>query len=69
MVARSNVRSRPRSWQANRRPKLPKGNAKAEMLRIRATADELRAFDKAAKASNLKRSEWIRSTLNAALEA
>jgi uncharacterized protein (DUF1778 family) len=51
------------------RPKLPKGNAKAEMLRIRATADELRAFDKAAKASNQKRSEWIRSTLNAALGA
>jgi hypothetical protein len=51
------------------RPKLPKGNAKAEMLRIRATTDELRAFDKAAKASKQRRSEWIRSTLNAATEA
>jgi uncharacterized protein (DUF1778 family) len=51
------------------RPKLPKGNAKAEMLRIRATSDELRAFDKAAKVSKQKRSEWIRSTLLAALEA
>ena len=51
------------------RPKLPKGNAKAEMLRIRATTDELRTFDKAAKASNQKRSEWIRSTLLAAVEA
>lgn len=51
------------------RPTLPKGSAKAEMLRVRATPDELRAFDKAAKASNQKRSEWIRSTLNAALEA
>jgi uncharacterized protein (DUF1778 family) len=50
------------------RPKLPKGNAKAEMLRVRATPDELRAFDKAAKASNQKRSEWIRSTLNAAAQ-
>jgi uncharacterized protein (DUF1778 family) len=50
------------------RPKLPKGNAKAEMLRVRATPDELRAFDKAAKASNQKRSEWIRSTLNAATQ-
>lgn len=50
------------------RPKLPKGNAKAEMLRIRATTDELRAFDKAAKSSNQKRSEWIRSTLNAATQ-
>jgi uncharacterized protein (DUF1778 family) len=47
------------------RPKLPKGNAKAEMLRVRATPDELRAFDKAAKASKQTRSEWIRSTLNA----
>jgi len=51
------------------RPKLPKGNAKAEMLRVRATPDELLAFDKAAKASKQKRSEWIRSTLLAALEA
>ena len=51
------------------RPKLPKGNAKAEMLRVRATPDELKAFDKAAKASKQKRSEWIRGTLLAALEA
>ncbi len=50
------------------RPKLPKGDAKAEMLRIRATTDELRAFDKAAKASSQKRSDWIRSTLNAATQ-
>ena len=51
------------------RPKLPKGNAKAEMLRVRATPDELKAFDKAGKASNQKRSEWIRSTLNAAAQS
>jgi uncharacterized protein (DUF1778 family) len=50
------------------RPKLAKGSAKAEMLRVRATPDELKAFDKAAKASNQKRSEWIRSTLNAAAQ-
>ena len=50
------------------RPKLPKGNARAEMLRVRATPDELKAFDKAAKARNQKRSEWIRSTLNAAAQ-
>jgi len=50
------------------RPKLPKGNAKDEMLRIRATTEELRAFDRAAKVSNQKRSEWIRSTLNAATQ-
>ena len=50
------------------RPKLAKGSAKAEMLRVRATPDELKAFDKAAKAKNQKRSEWIRSTLNAAAQ-
>ena len=49
------------------RPKLAKGEAKAAMLRIRATPDELRAFDKAAKAGKTSRSEWIRSTLNAAV--
>jgi uncharacterized protein (DUF1778 family) len=48
------------------RPKLAKGEAKAEMLRVRATPDELKAFDRAAKASNQKRSEWIRTTLTAA---
>jgi uncharacterized protein (DUF1778 family) len=51
------------------RPKMAKGEAKAEMLRIRATPDELKGFDKAAKASNQKRSAWIRSTLNAAAQA
>ena len=50
------------------RPKLAKGSAKAEMLRVRATPDELKAFDRAAKANNQKRSEWIRSTLNAAAQ-
>jgi len=50
------------------RPKLAKGDAKAEMLRVRATPEELKAFDRAAKASGQKRSEWIRSTLNAATQ-
>lgn len=50
------------------RPKLAKGSAKAEMLRVRATPDELKAFDRAAKAKNQKRSEWIRATLRSAVE-
>jgi uncharacterized protein (DUF1778 family) len=50
------------------RPKLAKGDAKAEMLRVRATPEELKAFDRAAKASGQKRSEWIRSTLKAATQ-
>ena len=51
------------------RPKLAKGDAKAEMLRVRATPNELRAFDRAAKANKQKRSEWIRSVLTAAVSA
>jgi soluble lytic murein transglycosylase-like protein len=38
------------------------------MLRVRATPDELKAFDLAAKASGEQRSEWIRATLTAATE-
>jgi uncharacterized protein (DUF1778 family) len=51
------------------RPKLAKGSAKAEMLRIRSTPDELKAFDRAAKASSQNRSEWIRGVLNAATQS
>jgi uncharacterized protein (DUF1778 family) len=51
------------------RPKLAKGDAKAEMLRVRATPDELKAFDRVAKANGQKRSEWIRETLNAAVQS
>jgi uncharacterized protein (DUF1778 family) len=50
------------------RPKLAKGESKAEMLRVRATPDELRAFDRAAKANKQKRSEWMREVLNAAAQ-
>ena len=50
------------------RPKLPNGDARAAMLRVRATPDELKAFDRAAKSSNQKRSDWIRSVLNAATQ-
>lgn len=51
------------------RPKLPKGNAKAIMLRVRITPDESKAMVAKAKAKKQTVSEWIRSTLNAALEA
>jgi hypothetical protein len=47
------------------RPKLPKGDAREAMLRVRATPEEAKAYDRAAKASNQKRSDWIRSILNA----
>jgi hypothetical protein len=45
------------------RPPLPKGSTKAAMLRIRVTADELRAIEVAAKANGQTRSEFIRGKL------
>ena len=51
------------------RPTLPKGSAKAETLRIRVTTADLRAFEGLAKASKQNVSDWIRSTLSAAMEA
>ena len=49
------------------RPALPKGSAKAVMLRVRITPEESKAVEAAAKAKNQKVSEWIRSTINANL--
>ena len=51
------------------RPVLPKGNAKAVMLRVRVTADDLKAMKATAKASAQNVSEWIRSTLRTAANA
>jgi uncharacterized protein (DUF1778 family) len=45
------------------RPKLPKGSAKGEMLRIRVTAEELKTIEAAAKATGKTRSEFIRGKL------
>jgi len=52
----------PKSKSAGR-PKLPKGKTKSEILRIRVTRSDLRAFDAAAKRSKQNRSAWIRSAL------
>jgi predicted HicB family RNase H-like nuclease len=49
------------------RPALPKGNAKAVMLRVRITPKELKAFEAAAKANNQSVSEWIREKLGATI--
>ena len=51
------------------RPKLAKGEAKAATVRVRATPDELRAFERTAKASKQTLSEWIRKTLSEAVQA
>lgn len=45
------------------RPPLPTGNAKAVMLRVRLTRDELRAVEANAKASGKTVSAWIREML------
>jgi predicted HicB family RNase H-like nuclease len=50
------------------RPKLPKGEAKGRIVPVRFNADDLRAIEAAAKVKKLTLSEWIRSTLNAAIE-
>jgi hypothetical protein len=50
------------------RPKLPKGNAKAVMLRVRVTQDELKAISAKAKSHSQTNSEWIRSTIENAIQ-
>jgi hypothetical protein len=49
------------------RPKLPKGEAKGRIVPVRFSADDLKAIEAAARAKKLTLSEWIRSTLEAAL--
>ncbi|MGH9707316.1 MAG: hypothetical protein ACRD5R_11215 [Candidatus Acidiferrales bacterium] len=49
------------------RPKLPKGEAKGRIVPVRFNAEDLRAITVAAKAKKQTVSEWIRSTLNAAI--
>jgi hypothetical protein len=45
------------------RPPLPKGDAKAIMLRVRITPDELTTVEAKAKKGNQTVSEWVRSRL------
>jgi hypothetical protein len=49
------------------RPTLPKGEARGQIVPVRFSADEIRRLKAAATASNQNLSEWIRSTLGAAL--
>jgi predicted HicB family RNase H-like nuclease len=51
------------------RPKLAKGEAKGKIVPVRFNADDLKKVTAAAKASKQNLSDWIRGTLNAALEA
>jgi predicted HicB family RNase H-like nuclease len=49
------------------RPPLPKGLAKRKIVPVRLSNSEAGKFSKAAKARKQSLSEWIRSTLNAAI--
>jgi predicted HicB family RNase H-like nuclease len=57
---------KPKARKAGR-PPMPKGDAKNETLRIRVTPNELQAIESAARGKKQSLSEWIRSTLNAAI--
>jgi len=50
------------------RPKLPKGQAKGKIVPVRFTPDETKAIEAAARANKQTVSQWIRSTLNAAIQ-
>ncbi len=50
------------------RPPLPKGYAKAIMLRVRITPEDRKVIEAKAKTGNQSVSQWIRSTLAAAVE-
>jgi hypothetical protein len=49
------------------RPKLPKGEAKGKIVPVRFAADRIKAVESAAKAKKQTVSEWVRSTIDAAL--
>jgi Holliday junction resolvasome RuvABC endonuclease subunit len=50
------------------RPALPKGHANARIVPVRFKPEEFKGVTGAAKASKKNISEWIRGTLNAALQ-
>ena len=49
------------------RPKLPKGDAKGQVVPVRFSANDLKRIESAAKASQKTVSEWIRGLVAAAL--
>lgn len=51
------------------RPKLPNGEAKGRIVPVRFTSEAIKAVESAAKANKQTVSEWIRSTLEAAIHA
>ena len=51
------------------RPKLAKGEAKGQLVAVRFQPEDLKKIAAAAKTNKQTVSEWIRCTLNSALEA
>lgn len=50
------------------RPKLPKGEAKGRIVPIRFNPQEIKRIEAAARASQKTVSEWVRSTISAAMQ-
>jgi hypothetical protein len=50
------------------RPKLPKGEAKGKIVPVRFAPDDIRRIEAKARISKQTVSQWIRSTLYAAIE-
>ena len=50
------------------RPTLPKSAAKGRIVPVRFTAEHLRAIEAKAKAKNITVSEWIRRTVDNAIQ-
>jgi predicted HicB family RNase H-like nuclease len=48
---------------------MPKGTTKGRIVPVRFTDEAIKAVELAAKAKNISVSEWIRSTLEAAIHA
>ena len=48
---------------------MPAGTAKGRIVHVRFTPEEIERIGELAKASSKTISEWIRSTLNAAIES
>ena len=51
------------------RPTLPKGTAKGQIIPVRFDAITIKQIGASAKAKKQTVSEWIRSTINAAIQA
>jgi predicted HicB family RNase H-like nuclease len=59
--------NQPKRTRKPGRPKLPRGQAKGKIVPVRFAPEDLKAVEGAAKAKKQSLSEWIRSTLSAAI--